>query len=437
MNSAEKKIVLLTAPVLSRSGYGEHARLVYESLLEYENIINLRVFVSNWGHTPNDLEYLSKYSLLAEHIVSPEDINNLQYDVCVVVGIPTEFRAPTPGNTSRFVGITAGIETDIIDDSWSRPPEIYDSICVVSHHAKNGFLNHAKRKKTNLEGIYEEKIRVIPYPVKSLELKEQDHILNRMDINTGFNFLSVAQMGPRKNIDMMIRCFVEEFHDDENVGLIFKSNMVNNSNIDKEHCLTILGRILVQYPDRKCKIHHIHGNLTEEQLHSLYVSDKVNGYITTTHGEGYGLPIFEAAYSGLPVLAPAWSGHCDFLYAPVANEKSGRVKEQPLFTKLKYNLEKVDQSVVWEKIITPESSWAVCDPADVKKKMRSFYEKNNTNKNSYDKKQALILQSYLLENFTKEKVKSMYLEEIFGPIDVVKDAEEIKEWNDFLSEMIE
>jgi glycosyltransferase involved in cell wall biosynthesis len=36
--------------------------------------------------------------------------------------------------------------------------------------------------------------------------------------------------------------------------------------------------------------------------------------IAIPHGEGFGLPIFEAAYSGLPVISVGWSGQCDFLY---------------------------------------------------------------------------------------------------------------------------
>ena len=66
----------------------------------------------------------------------------------------------------------------------------------------------------------------------------------------------------------------------------------------------------------------IHGNMSDDEVHALYTDPKVKAYVTATHGEGFGLPIFEAAYSGLPVVAPAWSGHVDFLYAPVVNAKS-------------------------------------------------------------------------------------------------------------------
>ena len=46
--------------------------------------------------------------------------------------------------------------------------------------------------------------------------------------------------------------------------------------------------------------------------------------INIGHGEGYGLPMFEAAYSGLPVITCGWGGQCDFLYAPTKT-KNGRL----------------------------------------------------------------------------------------------------------------
>ena len=61
-------------------------------------------------------------------------------------------------------------------------------------------------------------------------------------------------------------------------------------------------------------------------MNSLYSHKKITALISTTHGEGYGLPLFEAAYNELPVLAPGWSGHLDFLYAPV-KDKKGKVSK--------------------------------------------------------------------------------------------------------------
>ena len=156
-----KKTILLQGPVLSRSGYGEHARLVYESLLKYEKQLNIRVSLSNWGHTPNDVSYFKTYPSLKESLLDHNEAQTFSYDVIVLVGIPNEFPVKDPGNKKRFIGVTAGIETDIIDDSWAPVPEGLDALCVVSQHAKNGFIQHARRKNTGLEEVYNEKIQVI------------------------------------------------------------------------------------------------------------------------------------------------------------------------------------------------------------------------------------------------------------------------------------
>ena len=150
-------------------------------------------------------------------------------------------------------------------------------------------------------------------------------------------------MGPRKNLAPMVKWFAEEFHKEE-VGFVVKANIVNNSSIDRIKLKNAIESILKPFgEERKCKVHLVHGNMSDEEVHSLYVDPKVKAYITATHGEGFGLPIFEAAYSGLPVVAPAWSGHVDFL-TPYSVLLPGQVK-------------KVHPSVVWENVILPESEW--------------------------------------------------------------------------------
>jgi len=47
---------------------------------------------------------------------------------------------------------------------------------------------------------------------------------------------------------------------------------------------------------------------------SLYTNSKIKAIVSTTHGEGCGLPLLEAAANALPVIATDWSGHLDFLY---------------------------------------------------------------------------------------------------------------------------
>ena len=64
-----------------------------------------------------------------------------------------------------------------------------------------------------------------------------------------------------------------------------------------------------EYP----KVYILHGDLSIDELYSLYSHNKVNCYLTLTKGEGYGLPLLESARCGLPIIATNWSGHLDFL----------------------------------------------------------------------------------------------------------------------------
>ena len=123
--------------------------------------------------------------------------------------------------------------------------------------------------------------------------------------------------------------------------------------------------------------------------------------MTATHGEGFGLPIFEAAYSGLPVVAPSWSGHVDFLSAPVKNEKSGKVKTKALYEKVSYDLKTPRPEALWKEVIEEDSKWCYPKEDKFKKAIRTAYQSNNLKK-----KDALLLQKHLLTNFKmKDKLQ--------------------------------
>jgi len=57
-------------------------------------------------------------------------------------------------------------------------------------------------------------------------------------------------------------------------------------------------------------------NMSPAELRSLYWDSHI--FLFPSRGEGAGLPPLEAMSTGLPVLAPAWSGMADYIFAPVA-----------------------------------------------------------------------------------------------------------------------
>ena len=162
----------------------------------------------------------------------------------------------------------------------------------------------------------------------------------------------------------------------------------------------------------------MHGDLTLEEMNSLYANKKIKSFVTFTHGEGFGMPIFEAAYHGLPVIAPSWSGQNDFLFAPVKSGKQKKAKLRPLFCKAEYSIVKVPKDVVWDGVITEDSGWCEVSGKSARKSMRDMY----TNHSKY-KGLATKLKKHLIENFTEEQQYAAFADHVYK-----EEAFEIEEW---------
>lgn len=389
--------VLVRGPVLTRSGYGEHVRFILRALKTIEDRLDLYVIPVAWGQTgwvvDDDEERIWLDSLIHKTSAAIAS-NNFKPDVSIQVTIPNEWEKLAPVN----IGVTAGIETTKVAPLWIEKSNMMDLIIVPSQHSKNTLIN------TTYEITMQQTGQIIPdyrcttnVEVVSYPIKQFLNLDLNLDLKTDFNFLSIAQWGPRKNIVNSIQWFVEEFIDQE-VGLIVKTNLSKNSILDKNHSLHAIKNILAQekYKDRKCKVYLLHGDMTDQEIHQLYRNPKIKAFVSTTHGEGFGLPLFEAAYEGMPIIAPNWSGHVDFLNMPSKNKKD-KVKNKSMFAKVDYSLAPVQEQAVWEGVIQKDSKWAYADQGSFKIKMREVFKDYGR-----FKKQATQLKKHLNKNLTSK-----------------------------------
>ena len=168
--------------------------------------------------------------------------------------------------------------------------------------------------------------------------------------------------------------------------------------------------------------------MSEQEMHSLYSDPKIKALVSLSHGEGYGLPHFEAAYSGLPVIAPEYGGYVDFLAMPVKSKKGKREKIKPFFARVDYELKKVNPESVWEGVVHADSMWCYPEQGSYKMRLREVYKDHGR-----FLKQAKTLQAWVLENFSSKKIISEMLEAtvpVFGPS--VEDYEKINDMFDDL-----
>ena len=397
-----RKKILLKGPILSRSGYGEQARFALRSLLKHQDRFDIFIVNTNWGQTgwtsQND-EERKQIDFLAKKTYHWMQNDN-KFDISLQVTIPNEWEKIAPIN----IGYTAGIETTKVAPQWVEKSQLMDKIIVTSNHSKNTLVDTTydlKNIKTDQivgKTSVSTPVEVVSYPAKQAKKKSID-----LDLDTEFNFLTVSQWGPRKNIDRTIGWFIENFKDNEKVGLVVKGFIRNNSTMDKNYTIAALKRSLSIHDNVKCKIYLVHGDLSDQEMVGLYSHKKIKALVSISHGEGYGLPLFEAAYLGLPVITTNWSGHCDFLNVPSRRRKKGsknktEAYKKPMFAEVNYTLGPIHQEAIWDGVLQADSMWCYAEEKSYKNALSDVY-------NNYDKYEDIAkkLKTWVKKEFDPEK----------------------------------
>lgn len=399
-----KKKILVKAPLLSRSGYGEQSRFALRALRSREELFDIYMVNLPWGGTGQIAEDSEESRYIKESLQKTVMYgqNGGTFDISLQITVPNEFEKIAPVN----IGYTAGIETTRVSGEWiDKCNNFVDKVLVISNHSKNVF-EQTKYDVQDQAGNQmkdwgmQVPIEVINYPVRPSEPEEL-----KIDFVTSKNYLAVAQWGIRKNLDNTIKWFAEEFKDDPDAGLVVKTNSVNDSIMDRLHTEYKLQAVLAQVPERQCKVYLVHGEVTPSQLTWLYTHPTMKALINIGHGEGFGLPLFEAAYNGLPLITVTWSGQMDFMCT--TNKKGKKV---PRVNRVDFDLKAVQPEAVWKGVIEESSMWAYAKEASYKRALRASVEKEG-----HYKKEAGILQKHICRNFTEEQMYKQFVSYIYDP----------------------
>jgi len=384
------KTVLLRAPVLSLSGYGVHSRQIFKWLYSKPQEYHIFVEPLNWGQTP---WYVDKKALngLVGNIMkcTLPMVKDQKADISIQVQLPNEWN-PALG---RFnVGVTAAVETDKCNPEWISAINNMDLVIVPSEHVRTTLQN---------SGQVQKRIIVIPEAfIEEIENKQDD----LPEFETDFNFLVFGQLTgnsdlqDRKNTFRTIKWLCETFKNEKDVGIVLKANSGRNTARDR-----LLTESLVKKTLKECRkgdgppVYLLHGAMDDREVASLYRHKQIKALVTFTRGEGYGLPILEAAASDLPILATNWSGHLDFL-------NHGK------FIKIDYDLKEIDKSRVDGKLFMKGSSWAEPKEISAKKALRNFYEMSDK-----PKEWATDLGSKVREKYSQSKINELY-DRVFSEI---------------------
>tara|TARA_R100001443_G_scaffold52795_1_gene64532 strand:- start:5862 stop:7109 length:1248 start_codon:yes stop_codon:yes gene_type:complete len=408
-----KKKIFVRGPVLSQSGYGEQSRFALRALRSREDLFDIFIQPTNWGQTgwiwKNDefRQWMDEKITLTQVLIHRKQFSP---DISLQVTIPNEFEKMAPIN----IGYTAGIETTNVSPQWLQVGnEKVDKILVVSNHAKSTYEN------TVVEATNQQTGETFPYRLQTPidvvwenTVRHEPESIPGLNLSTEFNFLMVSQMGPRKNFENAIKWWVEEFID-QKVGLVVKTNIKNNSKMDLQATQSTLKSILDKYQDRKCKVFLLHGDLSSGQMTGLYTNPKIKAIINIAHGEGFGLPLYEAAREGLPIITINWSGQQDFLNHEGKN----------YFQEVDFTLQPIPNEAVWNGVLQQGSKWAYADQGSYKMALRKIRKKW---KNA--KKTAEELKIIVNNKFSDERLFEGFCDAVYGEkIDVNSWLQELEE----------
>ena len=378
-----KKSVIMCAPFNTRSGYGDHARSIYYSIMDRDDL-DVKCIDVKWGTTPrNHLNpEVPRHKKLLDSFISSGNIK-VQPDVYIDIRIPNEFQNPGKFN----IGVTAGVETDVVSAEFLVGCNKMNLIIVPSnftaetfkrcHYDKNQEVDGEQQKvgqvelERPIEVLFEGVDTDIYRPLNSSEIKSDftDELNNLL--KEDFVYLHVGQMTrgkygeDRKNIPLMIKCFIQAFTNNPNSpALLLKINGANFSVLDRKETVARIDEIKNKFSEADIipNVYLLHGDLTIKEMAMLYNNPKIKGFVSCTHGEGFGRPLLEASCCGLPVIASKWSGQMDFLNDKESLMINGHLKEIP-------------DSQVWEPIVVKPGQWYNVNEADVIRKFRMFHKK--------------------------------------------------------------
>ena len=417
-----KPLLLFTAPVGTRSGYGAHSRDIVRSLIAMDRF-DIKIFPVRWGSTPqnalNDKDPNDKG--IIERLLQNPNMER-QPDIHIHCVVPNEFMTLGKYN----IGITAGIETTACPQDWIEGLNRMDLNIVPSNFSRDvlekcvydridnntkqvlGSIKCEKPIEVLFEGA-DTKIYKKPKQI-SKELKKEFQ-----EIDESFLFLYVGHWlngsigNDRKDTGMLVKLFLETFKNQKKKpALVMKTNSADFSVLDREEQMKKIRDIRNSIKgDDLPNVYLLHGDLTDEEMNELYHHPRVKAHISLTHGEGFGRPLLEASLSEKPVIASNWSGHKDFLPEDKALLLPG-------------NLTKTPSEAFPENIYVEGSQWfSVNYPvaSNVIKEVYDNYKKYvpNAKKLSFENKNKFSLNAMTKEF---EKILDKYLPEFEQQVDL-------------------
>ena len=244
-----KPLAVVSCPLDTYSGYGARARDFVKALIAL-NKYEVKTLSQRWGNTR--FGYLEDHNEdeLASTIIP--NINK-KPNLWIQITVPNEFQRVGEFN----IGLTAGMETTLVHQSWVEGCNRMDLILTSSEHSKRVFTDIKYDMKNNQTGQIVKQIKL----EKPIEVLREGADLDKYnanpttafdlsEINESFCYLFVGHwmqgdLGhDRKNVGYTVKSFLETFKNKQSKpALILKTQQVGSSILDRDRILKRIDQI--------------------------------------------------------------------------------------------------------------------------------------------------------------------------------------------------
>lgn len=394
-----KKLCIVSCPIATRSGYGSRSRDFVRSLIKVKgDEWDVKILPQRWGNTPQNA-LTSEDSDLTSRLISGN--LNKKPDVWIQITIPSEFQPVGHFN----IGVSAVIETTEASAEFIEGCNRMDLNIVSSEHSKS-----------TLQAVYDKLDQKSKQKIGEVKLTKPVEVLfegfdpsiydNKAEVHQSvkdvmgsvkepFAYLFVGHWlqgnigHDRKNVSGLIHTFLNTFKNKKNKPALILKTSITAPGITNVHELRKRIEMIKGMINSKNlpNVYILDGDLSDEEMNSLYNHPKVKAHLSFTRGEGFGRPLLEACVSGKPIIASNWSGHLDFLH-PDYNFLVGG------------ELQQVDKSAA-NKWILESSKWFGINLGEAGGVMKWIYD-------NYKKavERSRKNRKYVKDNFTLDNMSS-------------------------------
>jgi len=184
-----------------------------------------------------------------------------------------------------------------------------------------------------------------------------------------FLFYTIGVWNERKNTELLMRAFSDEFLPHENAALIVKTGKADWTSYKRDWRRGFrkgLGKAKDAFKKalgekHSSRIYHLDNDFPAGEIAGLHES--CDCFVSLSRGEGWGMGAYEAAWFGKPVVVTAFGGFTDFLPAEFSYHVNYElIKVSTAFGKQSYNA---------------DQEWAEADVMHARQLMREIFADQN------------------------------------------------------------